>query len=123
MRCNVGHSKKQKKYIYGIVQDCSDSIANILALLQFCTKPAISRWLQALKTIAFTTSSDNFVINLIIFVPNVTSDATQWLCFVQVTSSVSDSCDLLIIYPLIVLVQVKWRTLLILYVLNFSEET
>ena len=30
-------------YPYGLVQDCSNSIANTLELLQSCTKPSISR--------------------------------------------------------------------------------
>ena len=28
-------------YIYGLVQDCSNSIANAMELLQSCTKPSV----------------------------------------------------------------------------------
>ena len=34
----------QQPYINGLVQDCSNSIANALELLQSCTKPSIC-WL------------------------------------------------------------------------------
>ena len=33
--------KERRKYIDGLVQDCSNSIANALELLQSCTKPSI----------------------------------------------------------------------------------
>ena len=35
-----------KKYIDGLVQDCSNSIANALELLQSCTKPWYHGWLH-----------------------------------------------------------------------------
>ena len=37
-------------YIDGLVQDCTDSIANALGLLQYCTKPSISWWRHLMKT-------------------------------------------------------------------------
>ena len=39
--------KKGVKYVDGLVQDCSNSIANALELLQSCTKPSISgNWIN-----------------------------------------------------------------------------
>ena len=34
----------ESKYIDGLVQDCSNSFANALELLQSCTKPSIWGW-------------------------------------------------------------------------------
>ena len=36
-------------YIDGLVQDCSNSIANALELLQSCTNPSIYRWMLNLS--------------------------------------------------------------------------
>ena len=51
-------------YFDGLVQDCSNSIANALELLQFCTKPSIS----SLKSVSWgaINSSLSYLINLAI---------------------------------------------------------
>ena len=43
--CEIGLLAKQwhQSYIIGLVQDCSNSIANALELLQSCTKPLIDK--------------------------------------------------------------------------------
>ena len=41
----LGARDKIDWYFDGLVQDCSNSIANALELLQSCTKPSISSWL------------------------------------------------------------------------------
>ena len=53
------------EYIDGLVQDCSNSIANALELLQSCTKPTISlysivansRWTSAARSPVSTFTS------------------------------------------------------------------
>ena len=66
-------------YIYGLVQDCSNSIANALVLLQSCTKPSISSLyfmkytfclIQSLININFWNKTD--IYNLILMMPYFT---------------------------------------------------
>ena len=39
--CCLSYWQNMAEYIDGLVQDCSNSIANALELLQSCTKPSI----------------------------------------------------------------------------------
>ena len=41
--CNFSYTRKSSYNIYGFMQNCSNSIANALELLQSCTKPSILR--------------------------------------------------------------------------------
>ena len=45
-KCTRKYQLENGGYIDGLVQHCSNSIANALELLQFSTKPSILSWLQ-----------------------------------------------------------------------------
>ena len=56
---------KKPEYIYGLVQDCSNSIANALELLQSCTKPSIyfqwKLWLQIYQMLVISYRDKNIM--------------------------------------------------------------
>ena len=38
---NSNHERNAERHVDGLVQDCSNSIANAMELLQSCTKPSM----------------------------------------------------------------------------------
>ena len=64
--------------IDGLVQDCSNSIANALELLQFCTKPSISSILNI--ALIYNEISLGYISSVIIVLPT----AMCWNSAIQI---------------------------------------
>ena len=86
--------KSKGEYIDGLVQDCSNSIANALELLQSCTKPSICPFNWNLKASSFTWGRQRlsvFVLTLLAKQTNITHSLLSKISLSYIPLNVIDN--------------------------------